>query len=74
MTMTGHERPAAWMIGGTAVLNIALSIPLTATYGIVGTASATLITTVIRSLTLGFYLRRRLGLLVLPGSFRGQAA
>lgn len=74
MTMTGHERPAAWMIGGSAILNIALSIPLTATYGLIGTATATLITTLVRSLMLSVYLRRRLGLLVVPGSFGEHAA
>ena len=41
MTMTGHERPAAWMIGGSALLNIALAFPLTVAYGPVGTATAT---------------------------------
>ncbi len=68
MTMTGNERPAALMIGGSALLNFALSIPLTATYGLVGTATATLITTLVRSLVLSVYLRRKLGLLLTPGS------
>jgi O-antigen/teichoic acid export membrane protein len=74
MTMTGHERPAAWMIGGTAMLNIALSIPLTMTYGLVGTATATLTTTLVRSLMLSVYLRRRLGLVLVPGSLGKHAA
>jgi O-antigen/teichoic acid export membrane protein len=74
MTMTGHERPAAWMIGGTAMLNIALSIPLTMTYGLVGTATATLTTTLVRSLILSVYLRRRLGLVLVPGSLGKHAA
>ena len=68
MTMTGHERPAAWMIGGSALLNIALAFPLTIAYGPVGTATATLIATLLRSLMLSVYLRRKLGVLVLPGS------
>jgi len=67
MTMTGNERPAALMIGGSALLNFALAIPLTATYGLVGTATATLITTLVRSLVLSVYLRRNLGLLLTPG-------
>jgi O-antigen/teichoic acid export membrane protein len=66
MTMTGHERPAAWMIGGSAILNIALSIPLTIAYGILGTATATLISTLVRSLMLSVFLRRRLGILLVP--------
>ena len=67
MTMTGNERPAAWMIGGSALLNFALSLPLTAAFGLVGTATATLITTLVRSLMLSVYLRRKLGLLLTPG-------
>ncbi len=70
MTMTGHERPAAWMIGGSAVLNIALAFPLTVTYGLLGTATATLLATLLRSLMLSVYLRRKLGVLLLPGSLR----
>ncbi|MEW5915138.1 MAG: polysaccharide biosynthesis C-terminal domain-containing protein [Gemmatimonadota bacterium] len=68
MTMTGHERPAAVMIGASAVLNISLSVPLTLTYGLVGTAAATLLTTAVRSVILGVYLKRRLGVLLLPGT------
>lgn len=67
MTMTGNERPAAWMIGGSALLNFALSFPLTAAFGLVGTATATLVTTLVRSLMLSVYLRRKLGLVLAPG-------
>lgn len=67
MTMTGNERPAAWMIGGSALLNFALSFPLTAAYGLIGTATATLVTTLVRSLILSVYLRKKLGLLLFPG-------
>jgi O-antigen/teichoic acid export membrane protein len=73
MTMTGHERPAAVMIGGTGLFNIALAIPMTMAFGIVGTATSTLISTLLRSLLLGVYLNRRLGLLIAPGPFRGAA-
>ncbi len=66
MTMTGHERAAAWMIGGSGLLQIALSLPLTAAYGIMGTASATLIAIVARSLMLSIFLQRRLGIVMLP--------
>jgi len=66
MTMTGHEREAAWMIGGSGLLQIALSIPLTAAYGIMGTASATLVAIVARSIMLSVFLHRRLGILMLP--------
>ncbi|MGQ0643268.1 MAG: hypothetical protein ACT4P6_21190 [Gemmatimonadaceae bacterium] len=66
MTMTGHERAAAWMIGGSGALQIALSFPLTAAYGIMGTASASLIAIVARSLMLSIFLHRRLGIVMLP--------
>jgi O-antigen/teichoic acid export membrane protein len=67
MTMTGHERAAAWMIGGSGALQIALSVPLTQAYGIMGTASATLIAIIARSLMLSIFLHRRLGIVMLPG-------
>lgn len=66
MTMTGHEREAAWMIGAAGLLQIGLAIPLTAAFGTVGTATATLVAVVARSIMLSLFLRRRLGLLVLP--------
>jgi O-antigen/teichoic acid export membrane protein len=66
MTMTGHERAAAYMIGGSGLLQIALSFPLTATFGIMGTATATLVAIVTRSLMLSIFLRRHLGILMLP--------
>lgn len=69
MTMTAHERPAAWIIGASAVLNIVLAIPLTLGFGLAGTATAALIATLSRSLMLSIYLRRHLGLLVVPGRF-----
>ncbi len=68
MTMTGHEREAAWMIGGSGLLQIALSFPLTSAYGIMGTATATLIAIVARSLMLSIFLHRRLGIVMLPGT------
>jgi len=66
MTMTGHERAAAWMIGGSGLLQIGLSFPLTAAYGIMGTASASLIAIVARSIMLSIFLHRRLGIVMLP--------
>lgn len=68
MTMTGHEREAAWMIGGSGLLQIALSFPLTSAYGLMGTASATLIAIVARSLMLSIFLYRRLGIVMLPAT------
>jgi O-antigen/teichoic acid export membrane protein len=74
MTMTGHERAAAWMIGGSGLLQIALAIPLTELYGTVGTATATLLAVLTRSLMLSIFLRRRLGILLMPGFGRALRA
>jgi O-antigen/teichoic acid export membrane protein len=64
LTMTAHEREAAWIIGGTAVLNITLAIILTPRYGAVGTASATLIAVLVRAVVLRRYISRTMSLRV----------
>ncbi len=51
-TMTSHQQTATRIIGFSAALNIALTLFLTPRYGIIGTASATAISTVVRSLVL----------------------
>ena len=58
MTMTAHERPAAWIIGLSALLYIALAFLLTPRFGAMGTASATLIATSVRALSLSTYVWR----------------
>jgi O-antigen/teichoic acid export membrane protein len=64
LTMTAHEREAAWIIGGTAVLNITLAIILTPRYGAVGTASATLVAVLVRAAVLRRYVSRTMSLRV----------
>jgi O-antigen/teichoic acid export membrane protein len=71
MSMTGKQREAAWMIGGSAVFNLAFSLVLTPRFGLVGAAGATLAATVLRSALLAWYVRRYLGLSALP--FAAQA-
>lgn len=71
MTMTGHQKDAAWIIGASAVLNLALTAALTPLFGIIGTASATAISTVVRGIWLVFAARRRLHVSILP--LAGQA-
>jgi O-antigen/teichoic acid export membrane protein len=62
MTMTAHEREAAWIIGLTAVANLGLALLLTPKFGPVGTASATLVAAVARVAALRFYIRRAMGI------------
>ncbi|MEO7457839.1 MAG: oligosaccharide flippase family protein [Gemmatimonadaceae bacterium] len=51
-TMTSHQEIATKIIGGTAVLNLVLAPILTMRYGMIGTASATVIATLVRSVAL----------------------
>lgn len=67
LTMTGEQRLAAWIIGGSATANLLLTVVLTAKFGIVGTAVATLVATALRCALLVVFVRRRLGLSVIPG-------
>ena len=64
LTMTAHEREAAWIIGVSAAFNLVLALVLTPIYGEVGTASATLIAAVGRALALRVYIRSAMGLRV----------
>ena len=66
MSMTGRQAHAAWIVAASAVLNLALAIPLTRQFGLVGTATATLCATTMRSITLALYIRKQLGLSLLP--------
>lgn len=62
MTMTRHERAAAWIVGGSAALNLLLALGLTPIYGATGTAAATLIAAVGRSMALVVFIRRTMRL------------
>lgn len=64
MTMTAHERPAAWIIGLSAMLYVVLAFLLTPRYGAIGTAGATLTSTTVRAIALSTYVRRVMGLRV----------
>jgi len=66
LTMTEYQKEAAWIIGGSALLNLLLAVILTPMIGLVGTATATLIATVVRSAILVVFIRRRIGVAVLP--------
>jgi O-antigen/teichoic acid export membrane protein len=62
MTMTGNQRIAAWVIGGCAVLGIALNAVLIPIWGMVGAATATTIAYGLRTVLLGYLVRRLVGI------------
>lgn len=57
-TMTSHQQIATKIIGATAVLNIVLALILTYSMGMIGTAIATAISTLARSVALFIAARR----------------
>jgi O-antigen/teichoic acid export membrane protein len=67
LTMTGNQRLAAWIIGGSAATNLVLTVVLTSRYGITGTATATLLATMLRCGLLVVFVQKRLHLSVIPG-------
>lgn len=62
MTMTGHEKQAAWIIGTGAAANIALNAVLIPLLGILGAAIATASTTVLWNVAMLIFVRKRLGI------------
>lgn len=67
LTMTGNQRLAAWIIGSSAATNLVLTVLLTTRYGIMGTATATLLATMLRCALLVVFVQKRLNLSVIPG-------
>lgn len=72
LTLTGHQRQAAVIIVGSAVVNLALSLTLTRVFGSVGTAAATTTTTLLRSGVLAVYVWKLLRIRMVP--IGGRAA
>jgi O-antigen/teichoic acid export membrane protein len=66
LTLTGHQRQAAVIIIGCAVLNLVLSLTLTHLFGAVGTATATTTATLVRSVLLVLYCWKLLGVRAIP--------
>jgi len=62
MTMTGHEREAARIVGGSVVLNVALNYLLIPHYGAVGAAAATALAFAVWNVIMIVYVRRNLGI------------
>ena len=67
LTMVNHHRTATIVIGLSAALNLALTAGLTPRYGIVGTAWATTIATVVRAAVMQVIIHRSFGLWLVPG-------
>lgn len=74
LTMTAHEREAAWIVGSSAVLNIVLAVLLTPRFGAMGTATATLTAASLRAVALRVVVRRVLGLRVPALTSRAASA
>lgn len=66
LTMTPHQKEAGRVIAATAILNLAITAVLTPMFGAVGTATATLIATVARSVGLVVLARKLLAVRVVP--------
>lgn len=66
MTMTGNHYPAGIIVAASALFNLATTFVLTRAFGPVGTAIATALATAVRTAALAVYLRRRVGITILP--------
>ncbi len=66
MTMTGHQRRAAQVLGSSAVLNITLNAILIPQWGMIGGALATTVTTLVWTICLYFEMKKRVGVSVRP--------
>lgn len=72
LTLTGHQRQAAKLVVGSAVLNLTVSLAATRSFGSIGTATTTAATAFLRSGVLALYCWKLLGIRVLP--FGGGSA
>jgi O-antigen/teichoic acid export membrane protein len=61
MTMTGHHRPAARIVGASAVLKLTLNVILIPRFGIAGAGMATAASIVLANLGMVIFVRRKLG-------------
>lgn len=74
LSLTGHQRQAATVVVGSAMLNLTLSLVATHFFGPIGTASATAATTVLRSAVLALYCWKLLGIRITPFGTRTASA
>lgn len=66
LSMTGKQVVQTWIIGACAVVYLVCAYFLTRAFGIVGTATATLISTALRTLLYQVYVRRHMGYSLRP--------
>ena len=66
LTLTGHQRQAATVVVGSAILNLTLSLFATRAWGAIGTASATAFAAFLRSGVLALYCWKLLGIRLTP--------
>lgn len=69
MTMTGHERTAALLIGGSAAFSVVIGAALVAASGVLGAAIASVLGFLGWNLAMGMFVHGRLGLV--PGVLSG---
>ncbi|MBI1262470.1 MAG: oligosaccharide flippase family protein [Rhizobiales bacterium] len=62
LNMTGHQNMTALAYGSAVILNIGLNFLLVPSYGINGAAAATSISVSLATLSLAFFVKRRLGI------------
>ena len=62
MTMTGHEREAAYNIGVSVTVKLSLNAALIPPFGIEGAATATAFTTVLWNISVFVFVNQRLGI------------
>ena len=66
LTMTPYQKEAGRVIAATAIFNLVLTAILTPLFGTIGTATATLLATICRSVALVILARKLLALRVVP--------
>jgi O-antigen/teichoic acid export membrane protein len=66
LSMTGRQHTAAAIIGSSALLNLLLAFLLTPRWGVVGTATATAVSTLVRGIALVVVIRSQLGINATP--------
>jgi O-antigen/teichoic acid export membrane protein len=71
LNMTDHHRTGAAIIGGSALLNIVLSLLLIPRYGLLGAAAATSAAVVVKAVVVTVFVQRKLQINPLPAWRRG---
>jgi O-antigen/teichoic acid export membrane protein len=62
MTMSSHQREAAWIVGISALMNIVFNGMLIPVFGMIGAGFATAMTTILWNIIMFFYVQHHLGI------------